>query len=70
MEDSGVSQFDCRLYVPMVGPMVQMLPAEAGPKKTVSFAPVEYVALVDPGFRRLLAALDTLPRSQSFPLPE
>jgi hypothetical protein len=56
-------QFDCRLYVPLVGPMTQVLPTETGPKRVVAFAPVDYTALIDPGFRRLLAALERLPQS-------
>ena len=54
--------FDCRLYVSALGPIRPVLSREAGPHKTIEFAPIEYNKLVDPSFRHLIEAFETLPR--------
>ena len=55
--------FDCQLYVPLNGPMTARLPIEEGPRSVVTLQPIAYDQLVDPSFRRLLAAFDAAPRT-------
>jgi hypothetical protein len=54
--------FDCQLYVPARGLMKAQLPPESGPVHIARFQPLRYDELVDPGFRRLLAAFESVPR--------
>jgi hypothetical protein len=57
-------QFDCQIYVPRRGFMRLNLPQEDGPVRVARLDYLTYEDLSDPSFRRLLAAL------QSLPLPE
>lgn len=50
--------FECHLYVSGHDRLAPLLPQELGPRYVARFAPIEQEALFDPGFRRLLAALD------------
>ncbi len=52
--------FECEIYVPRRGMMSFRLPAEAGPTRVARLEPLEYDELVDPSFRRLLAAFETV----------
>ncbi len=54
--------FDCRLYVSTLGPIRPVLTQETGPYKSIEFAPIEYNKLVDPSFRQLIEAFETLPQ--------
>ena len=54
--------FDCQIYVPARGLMSFRLPAESGPKHIARFVPLAYDELVDPSFRRLLAAFESVPK--------
>lgn len=55
--------FECHMYVPAHGRMTFKLPPESGPKQVVRLQPLGYDQLVDPKFRRLLAAFESLPSS-------
>lgn len=55
-------QFDCQMYVTRRGAISFNLPLEAGPQKVARLEPIEYDALVDPRFRRLLAAFESVPK--------
>ncbi len=61
MANTNQLQFNCQLYVTARGNLSTMLPTESGPKRVITFAPVEFDDLIEPGFRRLLAAFDSLP---------
>lgn len=50
--------FECHLYVSGRDRLLPLLPRETGPRRVATFAAIEPDRLVDPGFRRLLAALD------------
>jgi hypothetical protein len=56
----SATTFECRLYVSARAPMAYALPHEAGPKKIARLKAPDYDQLVDPGFRRLLAAFEKL----------
>jgi hypothetical protein len=61
----SVHTFDCQMYVSRRGVMAFTLPAESGPQKVARLEPLAYDQLIDPGFRRLLAAFESVPRSLS-----
>ncbi len=52
--------FSCQLYIPAQGHMKFSLPTEPGPRKVVKLNAPSYDQLTDPGFRRLLAAFESL----------
>ncbi|HEX3082570.1 MAG TPA: hypothetical protein VHQ86_04930 [Candidatus Saccharimonadia bacterium] len=54
--------FICRLYVPARRPMRLMMPAEPGPMPVAKLEPLAYDKLIDPSFRRLLAAFESIPQ--------
>jgi hypothetical protein len=54
--------FDCQMYVSRRGFMTLTLPAESGPKKIARLEPLSYDDLIDPSFRRLLAAFHSVPK--------
>lgn len=60
MPNTQVHTFDCQLYVPARGMMSFRLPTEYGPTRVARLQPLEYDELVDPGFRRLLAAFNRI----------
>ncbi len=53
--------FDCQIYVPRRGRMTLNLPTEAGPVKVARLDYIGYEEMADPEFRRLLAALQSIP---------
>jgi hypothetical protein len=53
--------FECQMYVTRRGVMEFELPSEPGPVRIAMLEPLAYDELVDPSFRRLLAAFETLP---------
>jgi hypothetical protein len=60
---STVHSFDCQLYVTKHGVFSPLLPLEPGPKRVSTFTGIEYRQLMDPGFRQLLAAFETIPQA-------
>jgi hypothetical protein len=54
--------FDCQMYVTKKGTLSLSLPAESGPKKVARLEPVSHAELIEPSFRRLLAAFESVPR--------
>lgn len=55
--------FECQLYISGQDLIRPALPAEPGPRRVVSLRPVAFEQLTDPGFHRLLVALETLPQA-------
>ena len=55
------SGFECHMYVPAGGAFNFILPPEPGPMKVARFEPLEHEELIDPSFRRLLAAFESVP---------
>jgi hypothetical protein len=55
-------QFDCQLYVTAAGSITLRMPQEDGPTRVAQLEPLDYDALIDPAFRRLLAAFETVPK--------
>jgi hypothetical protein len=53
--------FDCQLYVPAFGLMTFRMPVENGPRRVIRLQTVDHDELIEPGFRRLLAAFDSIP---------
>lgn len=62
MGSSHYTIFECQIYVPRRGVMALRLPQESGPTRVARLEPLEYDELVDPGFRRLLAAFESVPK--------
>ncbi len=58
-----IQRFDCQLYVPYRGHMAFRLPSESGPVRVSRLTPLDYDTLIDPAFRRLIAAFESLPQS-------
>ena len=61
MTNIPLQQFECQLYVPAHGPMMARLAPETGPTLVARLVPLPYDELTDPGFRRLLAAFESIP---------
>lgn len=55
-----IHSFDCQMYVTALGSMTLKLPSETGPTLVAKLVPLPYHELSDPGFRRLLAAFNTI----------
>jgi hypothetical protein len=53
--------FDCRMYISGQGLITPILPKTTGPQRIIRLAAVEYDKLIEPTFRRLLVAFDSLP---------
>jgi hypothetical protein len=58
----SINQFECHMYVGQRGTISMSLPFEVGPRKVARLEPLRYDELIDPGFRRLLAAFETVQR--------
>jgi hypothetical protein len=56
--------FECRLYISPRHRLAYALPTELGPKRVARLQAPEYDQLVDPSFRRLLAAFENLRDAQ------
>ncbi len=52
--------FECHMYISGRDLIKQKLPAEPGPMRVARLRALEYDELVDPRFRRLLAAFNTI----------
>jgi hypothetical protein len=61
MGSAPMHTFECQMYVTRHGAMELGLPSEPGPIHVARLQPLAYEELVDPSFRRLLAAFETLP---------
>ena len=61
MHHPSFNTFECRMYVTGQA-MNFILPAESGPNKVARFEPMPYEKLIDPSFRRLLAAFESIPQ--------
>jgi hypothetical protein len=57
-----IHTFECHMYVARDAKMTFNLPFETGPQKIARLEPLAYDELVDPGFRRLLAAFESVPK--------
>ncbi|HEY2003558.1 MAG TPA: hypothetical protein VGH44_00395 [Candidatus Saccharimonadia bacterium] len=55
-----IHSFQCQMYVAARGSMSFRLPSESGPTPAAKLVPLPYDELADPGFRRLLAAFNTI----------
>src|SRR6185369_13135552 len=62
MSSTPFNVFECHMYVSARGAMKFNLPVEPGPKRIARLEPLEYELLIDPSFRRLLAAFESLPQ--------
>ena len=62
MNTLSFSTFDCQMYISPRGSMGFSLPIENGPQRVIRFEPLAHDKLVDPSFRRLLAAFESIPR--------
>ena len=62
MNSVSFNGFSCQMYVTARGTMDFSLPAESGPNKIARLEPLPYDKLIDPSFRRLLAAFESLPQ--------
>ena len=51
------------MYVAARGSMKFSLPSESGPKRVARLEPLDHDKLIDPSFRRLLAAFESIPQS-------
>ena len=63
MNSISFNTFECQMYVSMRDVISLSLPAEPGPTKVVKLEPLSHDKLIDPSFRRLLAAFESLPQS-------
>ncbi len=63
MNAPSFTTFECHMYVSPRGDMNFSLPAESGPKRIARLEPLDHELLIDPSFRRLLAAFESLPQS-------
>jgi hypothetical protein len=60
MNEINLNGFECHMYVSSYGFMDFSLPIESGPKKVARFEPLPHEKLVDPSFRKLLAAFESV----------
>ena len=56
-------EFECQMYVSRRDILAFGLPNEPGPRRLIKFSHIDHDELIDPGFRRLLAAFESLPQS-------
>jgi hypothetical protein len=62
MNSPSFNSFECHMYVSPRNMLAYKLPAEPGPQRIARLEPLAHEALIDPGFRRLLAAFEAVPR--------
>jgi hypothetical protein len=55
-------QFECHMYVGVRGELTLKMPIETGPRKVVRLQSVDHDVLIQPGFRKLLATFESLPK--------
>lgn len=63
MNTASYSVFECHMYVAARGGINFSLPVESGPQRVARFEPLAHDKLIDPSFRRLLAAFESIPQS-------
>ena len=56
------NHFRCQMYVSKAGSFSLNLPSEDGPTRIARLQPLVYDELIDPSFRRLIAAFESLPQ--------
>lgn len=61
--NSNINQFECHMYVSARGTIGALLPYETGPRRVVRLEPMAHRNLVDPSFRKLLAAFESVSSS-------
>jgi hypothetical protein len=64
MNTASYNTFECHMYVSRRGVMNFILPVEAGPQKVARLEPLAHEKLIDPSFRRLLAAFESVSSSE------
>jgi hypothetical protein len=62
MTNTQYHTFECQMYVSRRDAIAFRLPYESGPTRVARLEPLDYDELVDPSFRRLLAAFESLPK--------
>lgn len=65
MNQTSFNVFECHMYVSPRGNMNFMLPTESGPQRIARLEPLAHDKLIDPSFRRLLAAFESVTGPQS-----
>jgi|GEM_PF-1329098 len=60
MNQTSFNTFECHMYVSPRGNMNFILPAESGPQRIARLEPLAHDKLIDPSFRRLLAAFESV----------
>jgi hypothetical protein len=58
--------FECHMYVTKFDELSMMLPVEDGPQRVARLEPMTHDKLIDPKFRRLLAAFESV-KDKSIP---
>lgn len=67
MNLASYSTFECQMYISSRGGMSFSLPVEAGPSKVARLEPLAHDKLIDPSFRRLLAAFESVSKTTHAP---
>jgi hypothetical protein len=60
MNSQYLNTFECQMYVSPRGVLAASLPAEFGPMHVARLEPLSHDKLIDPSFRRLLAAFESV----------
>lgn len=61
MNPQSFNTFECQMYV--TGRAISLaLPVESGPSKIARLEPLAHDKLIEPSFRRLLAAFESIPQ--------
>lgn len=63
MSNIPFNVFECHMYVSARSAISLRLPPESGPRQIARLEPLDHETLIDPSFRRLLAAFESLPQS-------
>jgi len=63
MNQTSFNVFECHMYVSPRGNMNFILPTESGPQRIARLEPLAHDKLIDPSFRRLLAAFESVTTS-------
>lgn len=56
----STTTFKCHMYISARDRLAFALPAEPGPMRVARFEALDYDELIDPSFRRLLAAFESV----------
>lgn len=63
MDDFSPQFFECHLYVSAGATLQVRLPAQSGPRRIVRLEPLNHDTLIEPRFRYLLAAFESVTTS-------